>query len=499
MPAATEQRLPTLDELNQEMARRHHVEFMQATWQREGEPFVVGLHTASICSRIDRAIVDYRAGLSTFLIVMVPFRHGKSDIVSRYLPPHFIGLFPDAEVMLATYASELANDLSRFARRIAGFEAYMRIFPGVTVAEDSSAVNRWGVQGRTGGMVAAGLGGSMTGRGYALGIVDDYLKNRAEAESRTTRDHIWDSFTNDFLTRRAPVSITMVVATPWHVDDLIGRIQSRMHDDAKFPQFEILRFPAFDPSYASGTLFPERMPLSWYEGHRATLGTYGTASLLQCQPQRRGGNLLKIAPSEELPNAGVQFYDEAPAGLRWVRAWDLASSKKEVVSDDPDFTVGMRMAVQILEGVKHLWIDDVWKKQVLAPERDRVMEKYAELDGPRVRIGIETVAGYKDTYDRFAARMRGKVIVEQITPSRDLVARCEDVAPIFEAGNVHIRRAPWTADLVQDLGDFPSGAHDDTIAAMMAGFDLHGRAAEFSAGAAPKRAPITAGMRGRKF
>jgi len=191
MPEATEPRpahLPTLGELNDEMARRHHLDFMQSTWQRSGEPLVVGLHTSAICSRIDRTIADYRAGVSTFLIIMVPFRHGKSDIVSRYLPPHFIGLFPDAEVMLATYSGELANDLSRFARRIAGFEAYSRIFPEMRLAEDSAAVNRWGVQGRTGGMVAAGLGGSMTGRGYALGIVDDYFKNRAEAESRTTRD-----------------------------------------------------------------------------------------------------------------------------------------------------------------------------------------------------------------------------------------------------------------------------------------------------------------------
>ena len=58
----------------------------------------------------------YRKGESTFLLITVPFRHGKSDIVSRYLPPHFLGEFPEDEIMLVTYAAGLAEGFNRFAR-----------------------------------------------------------------------------------------------------------------------------------------------------------------------------------------------------------------------------------------------------------------------------------------------------------------------------------------------------------------------------------------------
>jgi predicted phage terminase large subunit-like protein len=463
------ERFSSVAELDAEMARRHHLDFIEQTWQRPGDPFIVGRHSRAICERIDRAIVDYRAGRSTFLVVMVPFRHGKSDMVSRYLPPHFLGLFQDSEVMLATYAADLADDLSRFARRITGSDEYQRIFPDLHVAEDSSAVNRWGVQGRTGGMVAAGLGGSMTGRGYALGVVDDYLRNRAEAESRLARDRIWDSFTNDFLTRRAPVSITLVVATPWHVDDLIGRISKNMREDPKFPQFETLRFPAFDDAYPTGTLFPERMPLSWYEGHRATLGTYGTASLLQCQPQTRGGNLLKTDR--------VKIVEQIPEGLRFVRYWDPASTVKDVMKPDPDWTVGVKLAIRTIrndEGlsVPQLVVEHVKRGRWEAPERERIQKQIAELDGPGVRIGIEAAGGYKDSYTRLKAVLSGIAQVEPTYPAKDKLVRADPLSPIFEAGNVLLVRGDWNQEYLDEIGDFPTGSHDDQVDATSGGYAM---------------------------
>jgi predicted phage terminase large subunit-like protein len=464
MQAATEApvKLPTLDELNQEMARRHHLDFITYTWTR-GEPYVVGRHTRAICDRIDRAIADYRAGRSTFIVVNVPFRHGKSEILSRHLPPHFLGLFPDQHVLLATYSAELAGDHSRDARRIMRSEQYQQVFPGVSVADDSSAADRWGIQGKAGGMFAVGFGGSMTGRGYACGLVDDFLKSREEAESALNRERVWQSFTNDFLTRRAPVSITFVLNTRWHQDDLVGRIQKAMSADPTFPRFEVITFPASsDGTFAPDTLlFPERFPAEWYAQQRAALGTYGTASLLQQNPIPRGGNLLKTGK--------IQIHnsmDEFPADLRYGRAWDLASTVKETLKADPDFTVGLKGAIQDVQGVPHIWIADVVRGQWEAPERDRRIVLAAQLDGGGVRVGTESVAGYKDTFTRLQQVLAGVATVQAIVPAGDKMVRASPLEPIFEAGNVHLLRAPWTADFLAELEAFPSGNHDDQVDAL---------------------------------
>jgi predicted phage terminase large subunit-like protein len=474
LPVATDQRTQIVAEISRkipdavealravrgERARRHHLNFMRAAWQKPGEPLIVGRHTSAICERIDQAIERYRHGESSFLILMVPFRHGKSDMVSRYLPPKFLGEFPDAEVLLATYGADLAGDLSRFARRIMDSPEYAGIFSGVAVARDSSAVDRWGIEGRTGGMVAAGLGGAITGRGYALGIVDDYLKNRADAESRLMRDRIWDSFTNDFLTRRAPVSITIVLATPWHVDDLIGRVQKIMGEDPAFPRFELLRFPAFDESYPGGVLFLERFSREWYDQQRASLGSYGTASLMQCDPVQHHGNLLKISR--------VQIIDSAPEGLTWVRFWDPASTMKTVMKPDPDYTVGGKCAIRMIKNaegstVPQLIVADVRRGRWEAPERDRIIVQTAKIDGPGVHIGVEAAGGYKDTYTRIVEVLKGTSRVDAVYPATDKLVRASPLEPIFEAGNVLLVRGEWNQEYLDECAEFPSGAHDDQV------------------------------------
>jgi predicted phage terminase large subunit-like protein len=439
---------------------------MRMTWQRP-DPFQVGLHTREICSRIDAAIARYRRGASSFLIIAVPFRHGKSDLLSRYLPPKFLGEFPDAEVLLATYEASLSEELSRFARRIVQSPEYARIFPTIRLAQDSSAVSRWGIHWHTGGMVAVGLGGAMTGRGYSLGLVDDFLRNRQDAESKLVRDRIWDSFTNDFLTRRAPASITIILATPWHTDDLIGRAKKAMEADAAFPRFEVVRFPAFDDSYPTGTLFPERFSREWYDAQRAALGTYGTASLLQCDPQPRSGNVLKTDR--------VQIHDTVPDGLRWVRAWDLASTAKDVLKSDPDYTAGCLLAIEHRGEVPHVWIRDMVRGRWEAPERDRRIVQQAQMDGPGVRIGTESVAGYKDTFARLCELLSGIRIVESIVPAGDKLVRVSPLEPIYEAGNVHLVRGDWNQAFLQECAEFPSGAHDDQVDAMSGAWSMAAR------------------------
>lgn len=462
----------TSQQVKVEKARRHQLDFMRFCWQKT-TPFLIGQHTRAICEEIDQAIEQYRNGESTFLIIKVPFRHGKSDIASRYLSARFHGLFPDEEVLLATYAAELSYDFSRFSRHLIQSEQYQQVFPGIRLSREATAVQHWELEDHAGALNAVGLGGSMVGRGYALGILDDYHKNRQEAESATIRSRNWESFTNDFLTRRAPVSITIIVATPWHIDDIIGRAEKTLEEDPDFPRFRVIEFPAIDERYPSGYLFPERFPEKWYRSQAAALGNYGTASLLQCRPVARGGNVLKTDK--------VQIIEKAPDNLRWVRAWDLASTEKELVKQDPDYTDGILMAVEwrnppedadIGEKIPVIWIKDNIRGRWAAPERDRRIKQAAMIDGPSVRVGTESVAGYKDTYARVKETLQGLRTVEKVTPPGDLMVRTAPVEPIFEVGNVYLVRGDWNREFLQEIGEYPSGAHDDQVAALVTGWEM---------------------------
>lgn len=453
-------------DIKQALRRVNYLHFIRAVW-RLRTPFLEGIHTQMTADILSNAVRGFRKGVSKRLIITLPFRHGKSDLVSRYFPPFIFGRHPDSEIMLVSYAAELAQEFSRDAMSIIRSDAYRSIFPATTVDKGSHAVTRWGIEGRRGKFFPVGIGGAITGKGADVLIIDDYLRNRAEAESAAQRDKIWDAFTNDLLTRLAPVHLCIIVATRWHRDDLIGRIESRMKHDPEFPPFEILKFPAQATRYPSGYLFPERFSTRWYEEQFASLGAYGSAALLQCDPVMRGGNLLKIDR--------IQFHDtfsSFPNSLRWVRFWDLASSLKQRVKDDPDYTVGTLAAAHTQGSSRTLYVADVKRIRCEAPERNRTIVATAIADGPQVIQGVESVAGYKDTYTTLAELLAGCSTVRKIMVSGDKIVRAEKLEPLFESGHVHILRGAWNLPWLDELAAFPSGAHDDQVDSLAGACDM---------------------------
>ena len=456
-----------IDEYRKWKAKEKHLNFIKYCWQRT-EPFIDGEPNEKVCAIIDNAIADYTEGISSFLVVNIPFRHGKSDMLSRYLPPHYLGMFPDNEVIVSTYGADLATDLSRDSRNIIKSDQYAELYPDIKISTESASVANWAIDGHMGRTHWNGVGGATTGKGYHLGIIDDYLKNRQDAESELIRERQWQWFTDVFLTRRAPVSITFILATTWHVDDISGRIRKAMAEDDNFPHFEFIKFPAYSDDYESGVLFPERFTREWYDSQKASLGSYGTASLLQCDPILKGGNLLKTDNIKIVEPKDIPFYNE----LQWVRAWDLASTEKELIKNDPDFTVGCLLAIHYEGDVPHLYIKDVRRLQAEAPERNRVIKQCALMDGSGVKIGIEAVAGYKDTFTTMQDILKGISSVMQINVSKDKIVRASVLEPIFEAGNVYLFKADWNYDFITELSQFPSGKHDDQVDALVCAYEM---------------------------
>src|SRR5579863_7492526 len=138
---------------------------------------------------IDQAICDTIAGRTApILVIEAPPRHGKSELVSRFLPAWYLTLFPERRVMLVGYAASFARSWGRKARSLLADRG--QAF-GVEVDVGMRAAADWGLQGQEGGMVTAGVGGPLTGRGADLLIIDDPIKNAEQAQSPTIRENQW--------------------------------------------------------------------------------------------------------------------------------------------------------------------------------------------------------------------------------------------------------------------------------------------------------------------
>lgn len=464
-----------LQHLEAELARRSHLEFMKFMWQKRDE-LKIGVHTKTICSRIDKAVEDYKKGKSTYLAIKCPFRHGKSDIVSRYLPANFIGKFPEEEVIVSGYSLSLVRTFSKFARRLMTDKKYQTIYPGVSLAKDSRSLEEWGVDDdedtAEGHVYWTGIKGTVTGKGGSLIILDDFFKGRKEANSDPIRDTVWHNITNEILTRQAPVCIVIILATPWDVDDPFGRIKKRMAEDPDFPRFEELKFPAESSEYKTGYLFPERLPPEWYRRMKASLGPFAAAGLLQCDPVLKSGNQLKTDKIKIIEES------EVPDGIIFTRGWDLASSEKQRISDDPDYTVGIKLGIQWVDsGVKDepipiLYITDMIRGRWEAPKRDRIIRDAAIVDR-KIKIGVEGFGGYKDAYTRVAEVLSGLRIVKKVNLPGDKVAKAETLENPFFFGNVHLLRGDWNDAFIQEVSQFPGGAHDDIVDALTVAYDCH--------------------------
>lgn len=472
------------NEVKKLKAQYHHLDFIKYCWQKPDEKYSVGRHTRTICHLIDEAVYDFKNGKSTYIVVKVHPRAGKSEILSQNLTAHFVGAFPDKEVMICCYNSTLAEKNSKLARRIIETQQFKELYPNIEV---EGGVQQWNIKGHTAMVTASGLISGITGNGYSVGLLDDYIAGRENAESQTIRDKIWEEFTDSFLTRRAPVSITFVLATQWHVDDIIGRIEKKIDPesdqyDENFPKFKIISFPASGEGdvWVERTkdtkahwerqtwdyLFPERFSPEFYKQQHAALGDYSFSALYQCRPQIRGGNFFVTDK--------IQFHDSEAdfPKTKYYRIWDYAHSEKQTRKADPDYTSGTLLTFTKIEGQWHMWIKDVVRLRAKALERDGIVRAATDKDGMSVTVGVENSLDSKDSVNAMQTLLMGKRTVKPINIKIDKVARAGYVEPIFEAGYVHILRGEWNLEWLTEVKEFPNGKHDDQVDNFTAGYQL---------------------------
>lgn len=242
-------------------------------------------HHRLICDKLDQV----ERGECRRLMIFMPPRHGKSELASRRFPPYVLGRNPQREVISASYGSGLAVDFGREARNIMSSQEFRALFPEVTLAQDSTAKDRWHTN-RGGGYVAAGVGTAITGRGADILNIDDPVKDRAEAESETVRESIWAWYRSTAYTRLMPDAAIVLTMTRWHEDDLAGRLLEQSEKDGD--KWDVLCLPAFSPE--GKALWPERYDEAALNQIRSVLELREWGALYEQNPRPSGSSFFDV-------------------------------------------------------------------------------------------------------------------------------------------------------------------------------------------------------------
>lgn len=226
------------------------------------------------------AIMDVFEGRCMKLALSIPPQFGKSEIASRRGLAYHVGRWPWKNLLMATYNGDFAKEFGDDVRNIMLQEEYGMVFPGVRLRKGSKAKDHMVIEEHGGKLSFLGREGSGTGRPADGLLMDDLLKNRIEAESKTIRDQVWGFFTSVANTRCHALSWQIIIATRWNEDDLIGRLtdpKNPHYDPEVAKQWTVVNVPAIveDEALAKAlgmqpgeSLWPERFPLSVLETAR---------------------------------------------------------------------------------------------------------------------------------------------------------------------------------------------------------------------------------------
>lgn len=394
------------------------------------------------------------------LIVTMPPRHGKSELCSKYLPAWFLGTYPSRRVILCSYEANFAADWGGKARDV--LLEHGGLF-GVAVRADRQARDDWGLEVFDGGMVTAGVGGAVTGRGANLLIVDDPVKNAEEADSEVYRDKVWRWWTSTAYTRLEPNGSALLIMTRWHDDDLAGRLLRQDQLEPDGDPWEVVNLPAVAEEgqpdalgrSVGEALWPERWPLENLKAIFKRVGSRVVAALFQQRPQDAMGGYFKRSWFKAMPRNRV------PRLIDAVRAWDLAATA-DVESTDPDWLVGALLG-KGEDGA--FYVLDVIRERVSPAEVERILQRTAVIDGPSVKIRIEQegAASGKIVAWHFSRMLEAFDVRFTGIPKASKAVRASPYNAALERGDVWMLQAEWNVDFVNEHARFPTGAHDDQV------------------------------------
>lgn len=448
--------------VGRELSRRRLMAFVK----RFLPSYQAGWVHQDICERLEKFSQDVVNKLSPRLMLFMPPRHGKSELASRNFPAWHLGHHPTHEIMAISYSSSLALKFSRKVRSLILEPGYENLFPGTKLKTDSTAVENWETTSG-GGYMAAGISGPLTGNGCHIGIIDDPVKNREEAESENIRAGQKDWYTSTFYTRLAPGAGILLILTRWHHDDLAGWLleEQKTGGDA----WEVVVYPAIAEQdelhrKKGAPLHPARYDLDALNRIKRAVGPRDWQALYQQQPTSDAGDYFQ--------KKHFRYYNpsDLPAleTLAKYTAWDLAIGQR----NSNDWSVGATVGVDqqnrlwLLDVVRGRWdgleLCDLMLDTHKAWNTERIGIEHGQISmslWPLLQRRIEERSMWDFPYDPKRDGLK--------TGKSDKEARARPIQGLMRQGHFLIpREADWTASFITELLSFPKGVHDDQVDAV---------------------------------
>ena len=408
-------------------------------------------HHVLLCDYLDRFV----SGDIKNLMVFMPPQHGKSELVSRRLPAYLHGKDPDLRIAGCAYSAEFVRRFNRDCQRIIDSKEYSDSFPETFLSSSnvrSSAkgsyvrnTDMYEIVGRRGYYTSVGTGGPLTGVTVDIGIIDDPIKDRVEAESVTYRNRVWDWYNDVFMTRMHKDSKQLFTMTRWHEDDLAGRILSDCAND-----WVVLSLPRIkeiennlDPRAIGETLWPEKHSL------KAALKIkekqpYSFASLQQQAPSPKGGGMFR--------DDRLQYWESLPDPDMTVLSIDATfkgGDKSDFVSID----------LWQKSGPNFYIVDNFTKKMGFLETCEAIEAKIREHNPDSILI--EDKANGPAIIDSLSNKFSSII---PVNPEGGKEARASMVEGLWNGGNIYAPKyASWVKEWLHQWSAFPSGMHDDNV------------------------------------
>jgi predicted phage terminase large subunit-like protein len=413
---------------------------------------------------------DIEAGKRPKLVLQAPPQHGKSRMVTDFIT-WAAGRNPDLSTIFTSYSDELGTTANLRFQRILELPVYKKTWANTFLASGEDD-GRWQRNtsvceyvGYKGSFRVTTVNGQITGHGLDIGVVDDPIKGRAEASSKTIRDKTWNWLVDDFFSRFADHAGLLMIMTRWHVDDPVGRWIER------FPETKILRYQAVadadDWSVRKGrrkageALFKELKPLEFLQERRKLSTTASWESLYQQSPIIAGGGVFPIER------------------FRIVQSVDRSNVKKSVRYIDKAGTAegGAYTAFVLMHMMRDgtYVIEDVRRGQWSALEREKRLLQTAQSDSAfcqpySVYIEQEPGSGGKESAEASVRMLKGfRAYADKVTGAKEV--RAEPYAAQVQGGNVALLAGVWNTDFLDEHEVWPNGKFKDQVDAASGAFN----------------------------
>lgn len=488
------------------LARRRLLHYIK----RRDPTYKDGWVHQDICARLERFSKQVIAGESPRLMLLMPPRLGKSRIASQEFPGWHLGHAPDHEFISASYNVALPMGFSRKVQ--ASMEDPRYPFENVHLDPNNKSAETWGIQGRAGGYIAAGVGGGITGKGAHILVIDDPIKNAEEADSATIREALWNWYTSTAYTRLAPGGGVLVIQTCWHDDDLAGRLQQAMQaaeaDDPDVDRFEIVKYPAIAEADEWMSLDTDDIVRVEWEGKNERDSIEAYLSDLHAQAVVRAAKSIDVSRHRLIRVKGEALHP-ARYDLRKLykiksvlpaRFWNALYQQNPVPDDGNffkreqfrqldvpqknlcnvfltadfaitekqhnDYTV-IRVALQDEYDMLHYVDMQRMKSGDVRNIADAIVMLIKRWKTPNMRAGFENGQIFLALEPILREKMRKEKCIipyETLQPVTDKQARATPLQARMQHGMAAFAKdAEWYTTVQQEYLRFPTGIHDDIV------------------------------------